>query len=77
MKNVAAALAEAGATMKDVVRVRYILPDRALFAQTWPVLQSWLGDIRPAATMIQAELMEKAMLFEVEVTAHRPKGLSN
>jgi len=72
LQNVAAALAEAGAAMKDVVRVRYILPDRALFSPTWPVLQKWLGDVRPAATMIQAQLMEEAMLFEVEVTAHRP-----
>lgn len=72
MRNVAAALAEAGAEMKDVVRVRYILSDRALFAQTWPVLRRWLGEVRPAATMMQAQLMEEAMLFEVEVTAHRP-----
>ena len=72
MRNVADALSEAGAAMKDVVRVRYILSDKALFSQTWPVLQKWLGDVRPAATMIQAQLMEEAMLFEVEVTAHKP-----
>ncbi|OAA68431.1 endoribonuclease l-psp [Niveomyces insectorum RCEF 264] len=62
-------------TMADVVRVRYILPDRALFPQTWPVLQKWFGGphgARPAATMIQAGLMEEAMLFEVEVTARWP-----
>jgi enamine deaminase RidA (YjgF/YER057c/UK114 family) len=56
----------------DIVRVQYTLPRRALFVQTWPVLQKYLGDVRPAATMVQAGLMEEAMLFEVEVTAHRP-----
>ena len=50
--NMAGALAEAGAEMRHVVRVRYILPDRSLFARTWPVLQKWFGDVRPAATMI-------------------------
>ncbi len=72
MRNAAAALAEAGAGLADAVRVRYMLPDRALFARTWPVLRRWLADARPACTMVQAGLMEEAMLFEVEVTAHRP-----
>jgi enamine deaminase RidA (YjgF/YER057c/UK114 family) len=35
MQNIAAALAEAGAAMGDVVRVRYILPDRREFEKTW------------------------------------------
>ncbi|CAK7239556.1 MAG: hypothetical protein STHCBS139747_000987 [Sporothrix thermara] len=85
LHNVAAALAEVKpneqdeyntVTMADVVRVRYILPDRSLFPETWPVLQKWFGGphgARPAATMIQAGLMEETMLFEVEVTARRPR----
>lgn len=35
MQNIAAALAEAGSGMGDVVRVRYILPDRKEFQKTW------------------------------------------
>ncbi len=50
MKNIADALAKAGASVKDIVRVHYILPDRDDFPKTWPVLQKWLGDVRPAAT---------------------------
>ncbi|KAM7193193.1 YjgF-like protein [Naviculisporaceae sp. PSN 640] len=69
MKNIRLALEEAGAKMEDIVRVRYILPDRKDFPATWPVLQKYLGDIRPAATMIQAGLMEEVMKIEVEVTA--------
>ncbi|EFX04607.1 endoribonuclease l-psp [Grosmannia clavigera kw1407] len=87
LRNIAAALAQVGpdvehepVTMADVVRVRYILPDRNLFAQTWPVLQQWFGGergARPAATMMQAGLLEEAMLIEVEVTARRPKKISD
>jgi enamine deaminase RidA (YjgF/YER057c/UK114 family) len=73
MRNINEALIEAGAEMKDIVRVRYILPDRNDFAKTWPVLQKWLGDIRPAATMIQAGLMEEVMKIEIEVTARRDR----
>ncbi|KAI3545477.1 endoribonuclease L-PSP [Colletotrichum paranaense] len=71
MENIAAALAEAGAEIKDVVRVRYILPDRNDFQKTWPVLQKYFGDVRPAATMIQAALMEDVMMIEIEVTAKK------
>ena len=69
MQNIAAALAEAGGSVRDIVRVRYILPDRKDFSKTWPVLQKYLGDVRPAATMIQAGLMEEVMKIEIEVTA--------
>ncbi|KAK4226174.1 Endoribonuclease L-PSP/chorismate mutase-like protein [Podospora fimiseda] len=69
--NISAALSEAGAEMKDVVRVRYILPDRRDFEKCWPILQKYLGDVRPAATMIQAGLMEEVMKIEVEVTARK------
>ncbi|KAB5535343.1 Endoribonuclease L-PSP/chorismate mutase-like protein [Coniochaeta sp. 2T2.1] len=72
--NIDAALSEAGAEMKDVVRVRYILPDRRDFEKTWPVLRKWFGDVRPAATMIQAGLMEEGMRVEVEVTARKAGG---
>lgn len=57
--------------MADVVRVRYTLPDRADFPQTWPALRKWFTDAKPAATMIQAGLMEEAMKIEIEVTAVR------
>jgi enamine deaminase RidA (YjgF/YER057c/UK114 family) len=71
MQNVDAALREAGATIGDVVRVRYILPDRSEFEPCWPVLQRWFGDVRPAATMLMCELLDPEMRIEVEVTARR------
>jgi enamine deaminase RidA (YjgF/YER057c/UK114 family) len=59
--------------MQDVVRVRYIFPDGKDFHLTWPVLKRCFGDVRPAATMVQAELMDKAMKIEIEVTAKKGK----
>lgn len=75
MANIAAALSEAGAAVADIVRVRYMLPDRGDFPTTWPVLRRWLGEVRPAATMIVAGLMKEEMRIEVEVTARR-KGVT-
>lgn len=69
--NIEAALIEAGSSIKDVVRVRYILPQRKDFPKCWPVLRKWFGDVRPAATMIQAGLMEDIMKIEIEVTAKK------
>jgi enamine deaminase RidA (YjgF/YER057c/UK114 family) len=76
LSNVAGALAQAGAKMEDVVRVRYILPDRSDFPRIWPVLQRWFGSVRPAATMIQAGLMEEIMRIEIEVTARKASAQS-
>lgn len=69
LRNIEAALAQAGASMKDVVRVTYVLPDAAEFALTWPVLRRWFGDVRPAAMMISAGLADPRMRIEIEVTA--------
>src|SRR4051812_37898836 len=51
-QNIGQAPAEAGATLADVVRVTYIVPDGPQFKQCWPVLRKSLGGISPAATMI-------------------------
>ena len=59
--------------MQDVVRARYMLPNGKEFPLIWPVLKRYLGAVRPAATMIQAELMEKVMKIEIEVTAKKGK----
>jgi enamine deaminase RidA (YjgF/YER057c/UK114 family) len=71
-RNIAAALAEAGASLADVVRVRYILTRAVDFEPIWPVMQKHLGTVRPAATMIVAGLVDARMLIEIEVTARRP-----
>jgi len=58
-----------GASIGDVVRVTYILPDAGDFPECWPVLRKWFGGVRPAATMISAGLADPRMRIEIEVTA--------
>jgi len=53
------------------VRVHYIVPNAADFPQCWPTLRKYLGDVRPAATMIAAGLADPRMRIEIEVTARR------
>lgn len=69
LKNIESALREAGASLSDVVRVTYILPDGGEFESCWPVLRRYFGEIRPAATMISAGLADPRMRIEIEVTA--------
>jgi enamine deaminase RidA (YjgF/YER057c/UK114 family) len=72
LKNIEWALREAGASLADVVRVTYILPDVADFPPCWPVLRKYFGEVRPAATMISAKLLDPRILIEIEVTARKP-----
>jgi enamine deaminase RidA (YjgF/YER057c/UK114 family) len=69
--NIAAALQEADCSFADVVRVRYLLPDRDDFEPCWPVLRRAFGVARPAATMQVCGLSDPRMRIEIEVTAHR------
>lgn len=69
LKNIEAALAQAGATFAHVVRVTYVLPDASEFEACWPVLRKYLGEVRPAAMMISAGLADPRMRIEIEVTA--------
>ena len=71
MRNIGQAMTEAGTSFNDIVRVRYILPDAADFEPCWPVLQRYLGEVRPAATMLAAGLLDPRMKIEIEVTARR------
>ena len=67
------ALSEAGASLDDVVRVRYILPEKSDWPRCWPITSEAFARARPAATMIVAELQEPEMKIEVEVTARLPR----
>jgi enamine deaminase RidA (YjgF/YER057c/UK114 family) len=69
LKNIEQALAEAGASLGDVVRVHYILPVGEDFQKCWPILRKYFGTVRPAATMVSARLLDPRMQIEIEVTA--------
>ena len=69
LKNIDSALRQAGSSLKDVVRVTYVLPNGSEFERCWPVLRKYFGDVRPAAMMISAGLADPRMRIEIEVTA--------
>jgi enamine deaminase RidA (YjgF/YER057c/UK114 family) len=70
--NIAAALAQAGCTIDDVVRVRYLLTDAALFEKLAPVFGSYFAHARPAATAMVVGLVDPRMKVEIEVDARIP-----
>jgi len=69
LKNIEAALVQEGASLKDVIRANYVLPDGADFPKCWPVLRKYFGGVRPASMMISAKLLDPRMRIEIEVTA--------
>jgi len=68
-QNIAKALAEAGTSLDQAVRVHYILPEKTDFEPCWPVFSNYLGTAKPAATVIIAGLLDDAMKIEIEITA--------
>ena len=71
MNTIAAALAEAGFALPDVVRANYYITDSANVDRVFPILGEYFGDIRPAATMVVCGLNKPEMKIEIEVTARK------
>jgi enamine deaminase RidA (YjgF/YER057c/UK114 family) len=69
--NIKAAMEQGGFSLADVVRVHYLLPKAEDFEKCWPVLQKYLGEVRPAATMFVAGLADPRRKIEIEVTAKK------
>jgi enamine deaminase RidA (YjgF/YER057c/UK114 family) len=69
LQNIATALAQAGCSLDDVVRVNYVLPDGNDFEACWPLLRKHFGQAKPAAMVITAGLLDPRMKIEIEVTA--------
>ena len=71
VRNIEAALAEASATLDDVVRSRVICQSRADFEAAAPLIGQYFGSARPANTTFIADLVDPRMRIEIEVTARR------
>ena len=69
--NIQQALKEAGSSVEDIVRIDYILSNRDDFDSCSPVLEKWLGAVRPAATMFEARLIKDEIKIEIQVTAKK------
>jgi enamine deaminase RidA (YjgF/YER057c/UK114 family) len=70
--NIARALEQAGSSLDDVVRVRYLLTDAALFTPLAPLFGEYFARSRPAATAMIVGLIDPRMKIEIEVTARLP-----
>lgn len=68
-KNIEKALLEGNSSFNNIVRIRYILPNKNDFEPCWPVFRKYLNNAKPAATMFVAGLLNDAMKIEIEVTA--------
>ncbi|MFK7755055.1 MAG: RidA family protein [Sedimentitalea sp.] len=74
LETIKTALKRAGASIKDVVRVTYMLPDKRDFEPCFEILADTFGANPPAATMIECGLIDPKFLIEIEVTALLPSA---
>jgi enamine deaminase RidA (YjgF/YER057c/UK114 family) len=75
-RNIEWALGEAGATLADVVRARYYVPNQGDWPAILPVLAEVFGTIRPAATAVFCGLVDPRMKIEIEVTGRRTPNVA-
>ncbi|TET95968.1 MAG: RidA family protein [Dehalococcoidia bacterium] len=70
LRNIERALAEAGATMRDVVRTRIYLTDMGRWEEAARAHAEAFAEVKPAASMVEvSRLAEPAMLVEIEAVA--------
>lgn len=69
LENIEAALTQAGAGFKDVVRVHYLVTHAEDFEKCWPVVGKAFGAVRPAIVVMVVGLTDPRMKIEIEVTA--------
>jgi len=71
LRRIEAALSQAGAALRDVVRTRIYVTDISRWREVAAVHSEVFGDIRPAATMVEvAALIAPELLVEIEADAY-------
>ncbi len=70
LRNIEAALQQAGAALANVVRTRMFVTDISRWTEYGRAHQEFFGQIRPCATMVEVRaLIDPRMLIEIEVEA--------
>ncbi len=70
LQKIEKALAEAGASLKDVVRTRMFVTDISQWEEIGRAHGEFFREIKPAASMIEVKgLISPGLLVEIEVTA--------
>ena len=71
LRRIETALAEAGASLSDVVRTRMFVTDISRWREVGAVHAEVFGDVRPAATMVEVSaLISPELMVEIEVDAY-------
>jgi enamine deaminase RidA (YjgF/YER057c/UK114 family) len=70
-RTIAAALAEAGCTLDDLVQVRIYVTSREEFLRIVPIVGKHCGPARPANATVICDLVLPEMRVEIEATASR------
>ncbi len=73
-KTLEATLAQAGASLEDVVRNRVYVTDMAYMNDVVKVLGQKFGTIRPANTTLICQIPVPGAHVEIEVTAHKTEN---
>ncbi|MTE15784.1 RidA family protein [Nocardia aurantiaca] len=73
LRRIAAALAEVGASVEDVIRTRIFVTDISRWEEVGKAHGEVFAEIRPAATMVEVSaLIDPALLVEIEADAVIP-----